>query len=71
MHPQYIRGEVMFNKGHYKVIANTILRSSQDNTIDKRLLVDLLCSHFAMDNPRFNEELFRQACDHYTMPKVK
>ena len=61
----------MFTRQHYKVIANAILRSTNNTNIDKRLLVNLLCSHFALDNPRFNEEQFRQACDNYTMPKVK
>lgn len=56
----------MFNQQHYKVIANIIKHQVPIQNVDlisKDRLINALCTYPSIDNPRFNEEKFRSACN--------
>ena len=54
----------VFTARHYKLIAQAIKdsRSADSNIIYADLLIGILITTFRLDNPRFNPDVFRDAC---------
>lgn len=60
----------MFTKQHYEAIAQAVndatlidLKQTRNATIDKPCLLRHLVGIFTADNPRFDPERFREACN--------
>ena len=47
---------------HYEDIANCFATMSGEMLVSKKILLQKLCRVFENDNPRFDEDLFRDAC---------
>lgn len=47
---------------HYSAIANCFATMSGEMLVSKKILINKLCRVFENDNPRFKEEIFRDAC---------
>ena len=50
------------SKKHYEDIANCFASMSGEFLVSKKILLQKLCRVFGNDNPRFDEERFRDAC---------
>ena len=47
---------------HYEDIANCFATMSGEMLVSKKILLQKLCRVFENDNPRFDEDRFRDAC---------
>ena len=47
---------------HYQDIANCFATMSGEMLVSKKILINKLVRVFEADNPRFNEDAFRDAC---------
>ena len=47
---------------HYQAIANCFASMSGELLVSKKILIHKLIKVFEADNPRFNEDAFRDAC---------
>tara|TARA_Y100001938_G_scaffold20328_1_gene25626 strand:- start:15 stop:242 length:228 start_codon:yes stop_codon:yes gene_type:complete len=50
------------SRKHYEDIANCFASMSGEFLVSKKILLQKLCRVFENDNPRFDEERFRDAC---------
>jgi hypothetical protein len=49
---------MVFTKHHYTILSKVISHSSSMDD-----LINQLCTQLSIDNPRFNEDKFREACN--------
>lgn len=53
----------MFSKDHYTKIARSLAKNfPEDKVMTKEQLVEVLCTMFEQDNPRFNKIVFTMEC---------
>ena len=48
---------------HYQMIADAIRQTNGEILISKRVLVNKLITAFELDNERFDDEKFKEACN--------